>query len=63
MGGRDKGEKYESRHPGRGDNVDNDDPHMKGRDGRGNRGDGWAVVCLDNGDEGGTWIEEGWGGS
>jgi hypothetical protein len=44
-------------------NEDNDDPRMKDRDGRGNRGCGWVEGCLDNGGEGGTWREGGWGGS
>ena len=43
-------------------NEDNDDPRMKDRDGRENRGVGWVVVCLDNGGEGGTWSEGGWSG-
>jgi hypothetical protein len=45
------------------DNGDNDCPCTECRGGRGNRGGGWVVVCLDNGDEEGMWREGDWGGS
>jgi hypothetical protein len=56
-------EKRESRRLGKVVNGDNDSPCTEGRDWRGNRGGGWVVDCLDNGDEEGTWREKGWGGS
>ena len=52
-----------SRHLGKVGNEDTDGTRMEGRDRRGSRGGGWTVDYLDNGDESGTWIEGGWGGS
>ena len=57
----DKKEKCESRRLGRGGNGNNDGPCTEGREGKGNRGDGWVVGCLDNEDEEGTWREGRWG--